>query len=54
MGTQRNKFKTAVTATRARMQDPEKYAQDLAAFQAQTRYKTLYQYVFNSEMAKLS
>ena len=50
---QRNKFKTAVTATRARMQDPEKYAQDLAAFQAQTRYKTLYQYVFNSEMSKL-
>ena len=50
----RNKFKTAVTATRTRMQDPEKYAQDLAAFQAQTRYKTLYQYVFHDEMAKLS
>ena len=50
----RNKFKTAVTATRARMQDPEKYAQDLAKFQAQSKYKTLYQYVFNSEMAKLS
>ena len=51
---QRNKFKTAVTATRARMQDPEKYAQDLAKFQAQTRYKTLYQYVFNDEMGKLA
>ena len=51
--TQRNKFKTAVTATRARMQDPEKYAQDLAAFQAQSKYKTLYQFVFNSEMSKL-
>ena len=51
--TQRNKFKTAVTATRARMQDPEKYAQDLAAFQAQSKYKTLYQYVFNDEMSKL-
>ena len=50
---QRNKFKTAVTATRARMQDPEKYAQDLAAFQAQSKYKTLYQFVFNSEMSKL-
>ena len=49
----RNKFKTAVTATRARMQDPEKYAQDLAKFQAQTKYKTLYQYVFNDEMGKL-
>ena len=50
---QRNKFKAAVTATRTRMADPEKYAQDLAAFQAQTKYKTLYQYVFNSEWSKL-
>ena len=50
---QRNKFKTAVTATRARMQNPELYAQDLAAFQAQSKYKTLYQFVFNSEMSKL-
>ena len=50
---QRAKFKTAVTATRARMQNPELYAQDLAAFQAQSKYKTLYQYVFNSEWSKL-
>lgn len=49
----RAKFKTAVTATRARMQDPVKYQQDLAAFQAQSKYKTLYQYVFNSEWSKL-
>lgn len=50
----RAKFKTAVTATRTRMQDPVKYQQDLAAFQAQSKYKTLYQYVFNSEWSKLS
>ena len=51
---QRAKFKAAVTNTRTRMQDPEKYAQDLAAFQAQSKYKTLYQYVFNDEMGKLA
>ena len=35
-------------------ENPELYAQDLAKFQAQTRYKTLYQYVFNDEMGKLA
>ena len=51
---QRTKFKAAVANTRTRMQDPEKYAQDLAAFQAQSKYKTLYQYIFNDEMGKLA
>ena len=50
----RNKFSAAVKATRERMLDSQQNAADKVAFAQQTKYKTLYQYVFNSEMAKLS
>ena len=50
---QRTKFKTAVTKTRERLQDSEQYAADQLAFSKQTKYKTLYQYVFNDEFSKL-
>ena len=50
----RNKFSAAVKATRQRMLDSQQNAADKIAFAQQTKYKTLYQYVFNSEMAKLS
>ena len=50
----RNKFSAAVKATRERMLDSQQNAADKIAFAQQTKYKTLYQYVFNSEMAKLS
>ena len=49
---QRNKFKTAVTATRARLKDPDKLLQDQTAFAKQPKYKTLYQFVFNAELEK--
>ena len=50
----RQKFSAAVKATRERMLDSQQNAADKIAFAQQTKYKTLYQYVFNSEMAKLS
>ena len=50
----RNKFSAAVEATRQRMLDSQQNAADKVAFAQQTKYKTLYQYVFNDEMAKLS
>ena len=50
----RNKFSAAVKATRERMLDSQQNAADKIAFAQQTKYKTLYQYVFNSEMSKLS
>ena len=50
----RNKFSAAVKATRERMLDSQQNAADKVAFAQQTKYKTLYQYVFNDEMAKLS
>ena len=50
----RNKFSAAVKATRERMLDSQQNAADKIAFAQQTKYKTLYQYVFNDEMAKLS
>ena len=50
----RQKFSAAVKATRQRMLDSQQNAADKIAFAQQTKYKTLYQYVFNSEMAKLS
>ena len=50
----RNKFSAAVKATRQRMLDSQQNAADKVAFAQQTKYKTLYQYVFNDEMAKLS
>ena len=48
----RQKFATVLKATRARMQDPVQAAQDQLAFAAQTKYKTLYSYVFNQEWKK--
>ena len=50
----RQKFSAAVKATRQRMLDSQQNAADKVAFAQQTKYKTLYQYVFNSEMEKLS
>ena len=50
----RQKFSAAVKATRQRMLDSQQNAADKIAFAQQTKYKTLYQYVFNDEMAKLS
>ena len=50
----RQKFSAAVKATRERMLDSQQNAADKIAFAQQTKYKTLYQYVFNSEMEKLS
>lgn len=49
---QRQKFAAVVKATQARMQDPEQAMQDQLAFAAQTKYKSLYRYVFNQEWAK--
>ena len=45
------RFRAVVSSTRQRMLDPSKIAQDTAAFQSQTTYRTLYQYVFNQEWA---
>ena len=41
------KFATAAKAVRVRMADAQKQAQDLAAFKKQSKYKTLYGYVFS-------
>ena len=41
------KFATAVKAARVRMADASKQAQDLIAFKKQSKYKTLYGYVFS-------
>ena len=41
------KFATAVKATRTRMADASKQAADLIAFKKQSKYKTLYGYVFS-------
>ena len=46
---QQAKFKAVVKSTRQRMQDASKMPQDLAAFQQQKQYKTLYGYVFSQE-----
>jgi len=46
-------FATAARAARARMQNISTIADDKAAFQAQTAYKTLYQFIFNDEYDKL-
>ena len=46
-------FTTVVKATRTRLADPEKMLQDQQAFAKQTKYKTLYQYVFNQEYDKV-
>mgnify|MGYP004628683063 CR=1 FL=1 len=47
------RFTTAVRATRARLGDPNQKAADIVAFKKQTRYPTLYGYVFSLEYAKL-
>ncbi len=41
------KFATAAKAARTRMADAQKQAQDLVAFKKQSKYKTLYGYVFS-------
>lgn len=41
------KFAAAVKAARVRMADASKQAQDLIAFRKQSKYKTLYGYVFS-------
>lgn len=43
------KFAQVTKRTRQRMLDPTQMAKDQAAFAAQNKYKTLYQYVFNQE-----
>ena len=47
------RFTEAVRATRTRLGDPNQRATDIAAFKKQTRYPTLYGYVFSLEYAKL-
>lgn len=46
------KFATAVRQTRVRMADASKQAQDLVAFRKQSKYKTLYGYVFSQVYAQ--
>lgn len=41
------KFAAAVKATRVRLADASKQAQDIVAFKKQSKYKTLYGYVFS-------
>ena len=50
--TQKAKFITVGQAVRARMKDPTKINEDLAAFKAQTEYKTLYRFLWNLEWKK--
>ena len=45
----RAKFAAVCAATRSRMADPSQAAADMMAFKAQTKYKTLYHYVFRQE-----
>ena len=45
----RTKFGAVSTATAARLADPTKMQADQLAYKAQTKYKTLRQYVFNQE-----
>ena len=45
----RSKFAAVAAATRSRMADPSQAAADMMAFKAQTKYKTLYRYVFRQE-----
>ena len=49
---QKTKFSTVGQAVRARMKDPSKINEDLAAFKAQTEYKTLYRFLWNLEWKK--
>ena len=43
------KFGAVAAAARLRMQDPSKITQDQEGFREQSKYKTMYQYVFNLE-----
>ena len=43
----RNAFKQAAIATRERLNDPDQSLTDQIAFAQQTKYKTIYDYVFN-------
>lgn len=43
----RNAFKKAAIATRERLNDPDRSLTDQIAFTQQTKYKTIYAYVFN-------
>ncbi len=43
----RNAFKQAAIATRERLVDPDQSLMDQIAFTQQTKYKTIYAYVFN-------
>lgn len=45
------KFAAAVKATRVRLADASKQAQDIVAFKKQSKYKTLYGYVFSQVYA---
>ena len=46
---QRLKFRTVAIAASERMTDPNKRAMDQAAFAAQTKYKTLFGFLFHLE-----
>ena len=46
------KFAAAVKAARVRMADASKQAADLIAFKKQSKYKTLYGYVFSQVYAQ--
>lgn len=43
------KFKSVAASTRVRLSDPSKVVQDKQDFQAQSAFRTLYQFVFNQE-----
>lgn len=43
------KFAAVAASTRVRLQDPSKITADQEGFREQTKYKTMYQYVFNLE-----
>ena len=45
--TRREKFKKACNKTRERLNDPDQSLMDQIAFAQQTKYKTIYAYVFN-------
>lgn len=45
----RNKFAAVAASTRSRMADTSQAAQDMLNFKNQTKYKTLYSYVWNLE-----
>lgn len=42
-------FADVAKRTRQRMQDPAQMTQDAAAFSKQSKYRTLYQYIFHLE-----